>query len=85
MPENIVVSDIRDAVATITLNRPQKKNALSIALRDEMSDALDALASNPDVKVVVITGAGNVFSAGFDLSEFQVAAQDPAFHRQLSA
>lgn len=85
MPENILVSDVREAIATITLNRPQKKNALSIALRDEVSDALDTLAANRDVKVVIITGAGDVFSAGFDLAEFQSAAQDPAFHKKLWA
>ncbi|HKF89969.1 MAG TPA: enoyl-CoA hydratase/isomerase family protein, partial [Acidimicrobiia bacterium] len=48
-----------------------KKNALSIAVRDEMSDALDDLAGDEAVKTVVITGAGEVFSAGFDLREFQ--------------
>jgi len=85
MAEHILVSEVRDAVVTITLNRPQKKNALSIALRDEISDALDALATDPDVKVVLVTGAGNVFSAGFDLSEFQTAAADPAFHKTLWA
>lgn len=61
----------RDGVATLTLNRTEKKNALSIALRDELSDALDALADDEAVKTVVITGAGDVFSSGFDLREFQ--------------
>ncbi|HEY4396893.1 MAG TPA: enoyl-CoA hydratase/isomerase family protein [Acidimicrobiia bacterium] len=60
-----------DGVVTLTLNRPDKKNALSIALRDEMSDALDHLADDEAVKTVVFTGAGDVFSAGFDLREFQ--------------
>src|SRR3977135_3998813 len=60
-----------DGVASLTLNRAEKKNALSIALRDEMSDALDALAGDDPVKTVVITGAGDVFSSGFDLREFQ--------------
>ena len=85
MPEHILVSEPRDAVVTITLNRPQKKNALSIALRDEVSDALDAIAKDSGVKAVILTGAGDVFSAGFDLSEFQTAAQDPAFHKKLWA
>jgi enoyl-CoA hydratase len=60
-----------DGVETLTLNRVDKKNALSIALRDEMSDALDDLAGDETVKTVVVTGAGDVFSAGFDLREFQ--------------
>ncbi len=56
---------------TLTLNRAEKKNALSIALRDEVSDTLDELADDEAVKTVVITGAGDVFSSGFDLREFQ--------------
>jgi enoyl-CoA hydratase/carnithine racemase len=60
-----------DGVVTLTLNRPDRKNALSIALRDEVSDALDELAVDDAVKTVVITGAGDVFCAGFDLREFQ--------------
>jgi enoyl-CoA hydratase/carnithine racemase len=60
-----------EGVVTLTLNRAEKKNALSIALRDEVSDALDELADDEAVKTVVITGAGDVFSSGFDLREFQ--------------
>ena len=60
-----------DGVVTLTLNRPDKKNALSIALRDEVSDALDELADDDAVKTVVMTGAGDVFSGGFDLREFE--------------
>jgi enoyl-CoA hydratase/carnithine racemase len=71
VPTLITIAGPADGVATITLNRPERKNALSIVLRDEMSDALDALAADENVKVVVITGAGDVFSAGFDLREFE--------------
>jgi len=71
--------------ATLTLNRPEKRNALSVVLRDAISDALDALAVDEQMKCVVITGAGSVFSAGFDLSEFTRAAADDAFSRELWA
>jgi len=70
-----------DSVATITMNRPEKRNALSIQLRDEVSDALDALARDDELKVVVITGAGDFFSAGFDLKEFA----DPGLAERLWA
>ncbi len=72
-------------VATVTLDRADKKNALSIELRDRISDALDALAADEDVKVVVLTGEGNVFSAGFDLKEFETAIEDPPFGERLWA
>ena len=71
MPELIGVTEPTDGVVRITLERPEKKNALSIRLRDEVSDTLDALGGDDAVKVVVITGAGDVFSAGFDLREFE--------------
>ena len=74
-----------DDYATLTLNRPEKRNALSVQLRDAISDALDELADDPAVKAVVITGAGPVFSAGFDLSEFTKAGDDDAFGRELWA
>jgi enoyl-CoA hydratase/carnithine racemase len=79
----LLVIERADEYATLTLNRPEKRNALSVKLRDEISDALDELATDTATKAVVITGAGAVFSAGFDLSEFDRAAADDAFARQL--
>ncbi len=72
-----------DGVVWLTLNRPEKRNALSIALRDEIADALDDLATDDSVKCVVITGAGSTFSAGFDLAEF--SEPEPAFQERLWA
>jgi enoyl-CoA hydratase len=72
-------------VATVTLDRADKKNALSVELRDRISDALDELAADDALKVVVLTGAGNVFSAGFDLKEFERGIEDPAFGEELWA
>jgi len=84
----VLVDGPSDGVATITLNRPDKRNALSIAVRDAVSDALDRLAVDEDCKVVVVTGAGQVFSAGFDLREFEqpelseeLWASSDRFHR----
>ncbi len=71
--------------AVLTLNRPEKRNALSVALRDAISDALDQLAGDDAMKCVVITGSGPVFCAGFDLTEFTQAAADPSFERALWA
>lgn len=61
---------VDNKVAIITLNRPEKKNALSIQMRTEISDCLKKLDSSPDVGAVIITGSGSTFSAGFDLKEF---------------
>ncbi len=83
--ENIIVSEVDNEVVTITLNRPEKKNALSVALRDEMSDTLNKLSGKSNVKTVVITGAGDVFSAGFDLKEFQKGMKDKDFNDMLWA
>ncbi len=84
MPEFIIVDGPAEGVATITLNRPEKKNALSIALRDEISDALSALADDPALKCLVVTGAGDAFCAGFDLKEFE-RVREPGFGDKLWA
>jgi enoyl-CoA hydratase len=76
---------VSPAIAVLTLDRPERRNALSVAMRDEVTDHLVALADDPDLVVTVITGAGDVFSAGFDLREFERAAGDPAFAVQLWA
>src|SRR4029078_9629990 len=85
MAEPGLLVEQADEYATLTLNRPDKRNALSVELRDAISDALDELAADTSTKAVVITGHGPVFSAGFDLSEFQRAAGDDAFGRELWA
>jgi len=61
---------VQDKIAIITLNRPEKKNALSIQMRSEISDCIRKLDSSPEVGVVIITGSGSTFSTGFDLKEF---------------
>ena len=81
MGELVQVSQVDEGVVTVVLDRPQKKNALSIALRDEVSDVLDSLAADEDVRCVVLAAAGDTFCAGFDLSEFSV--DEPGFQERL--
>ena len=64
-----------DGIAALTLNRPEKKNALSIALREEAIAILGRLAGDVTVRALIITGSGGCFSAGFDRREFTVADQ----------
>jgi trans-feruloyl-CoA hydratase/vanillin synthase len=61
--------DVKDRIAKITLNRPEKKNAMSPQLHRDMSAALEELRYADDAAVLVITGAGNAFCAGMDLKE----------------
>ena len=65
--ENLIY-EVRDRVAYITLNRPEKINALSLALRDEIQASLKQAERSTDVGCVVLKGAGRSFSAGYDLT-----------------
>jgi len=59
-----------DGIAVVTLNRPELRNAISIAMRRELSLCLDEWKHDSEVGTVIITGAGSAFTAGFDLKEF---------------
>ena len=61
--------DVRDQVARLTLNRPERRNALSEGLVAELTDALERLGRDPGVRVIVLGSSGPVFSSGHDLSE----------------
>jgi len=71
-------------IAFLTLNRPQARNALSVALMARLQDALDAIAADRAVRVVVIAGAGPAFCAGHDLREIR-ANPDRARYEALFA
>jgi enoyl-CoA hydratase len=68
----ILLDKPEDGVVVLTLNRPEKLNALSTALLGELSAALDAAEADPAVRVVILTGAGEkAFAAGADIAEYQ--------------
>ncbi|MGA8730004.1 MAG: enoyl-CoA hydratase [Terracidiphilus sp.] len=58
-----------ECIALVTLNRPQRRNALSLALMQEMIDCLSEIGSRSDLRVVILAANGKVFSSGHDLSE----------------
>ncbi|MDP2947944.1 MAG: enoyl-CoA hydratase/isomerase family protein [Chloroflexota bacterium] len=70
MAYEFLLCEKRDKTALVTLNRPDKRNALSIALRNEIDHCLGELADDDSVSVVVLAGAGPSFCAGFDRNEF---------------
>ncbi len=63
----LILTEKRDLVATITLNRPEKLNALSREMVAELLDAFEALRDDEEVRAVVLTGSGRAFSSGADL------------------
>ena len=73
-----LVSRVEDGVGTLVLNRPRKHNALTLDMWRAIPSAIEAFDADPDVKVVVIRGAGErAFSAGGDIGEFLELAQSP--------
>lgn len=71
MPYQLITVERRDGLATLSLNRPDKLNAMSLPMKDEIVDALRSLDADPEVRVMIITGAGDrAFAAGADIREF---------------
>lgn len=77
----------RDArgIVTLTLDRPEAKNALSAALVGEIGGALDGLARDPAVRAIVLTGAGSTFCAGADIGEMRAAGAASAEQNEADA
>lgn len=80
----ILRSDDDNRVRTLTLNRPETLNAFNEALYEATAEALTIAADDPEVAVVLLTGAGRAFSAGNDLKEMQARITDPQLARQGS-
>lgn len=70
--EEVVLFEKESGVAVITLNRPEKRNALNQALLAALYDRIDEVAADPDIRAAVLTGAGLAFCAGLDLKAIAV-------------
>lgn len=71
-----ILFEVRDAVARVTLNRPDKRNALGAVIVRELKEAIDASEADESVRVVVLSGAGKDFSAGADLAHLEQISQN---------
>ena len=78
MPEEAVFLTRDGAVATIHLNQPAKRNAITIQMWRQMLQLVGAADRDPLVRVIVITGEGGAFAAGSDIEEFGQVAQNPS-------
>jgi len=82
--EPVLLYECSDGIATLTLNRPRQRNALSMQLMGALVDRLANIATDDDVRVVVIRGNGPGFCAGHDLKEMRADQREEA-HRQTFA
>ena len=72
MPFKMVILEKKDGIATVTLNRPEKRNAFNREMMGEMDTAFDEAARDRDVKAIILTGAGEkAFVAGADINELK--------------
>ena len=79
MAQPILTDDPHPRVRRITLNRPEKRNALNHQLRGELMSALQAGDRDPEVRVMIIRGAGKCFSAGYELGDGNAGQELPYF------
>jgi enoyl-CoA hydratase/carnithine racemase len=68
MAEQYLVGEKKDNIYYLTFNRPEKRNAISFEMLEEISALVEPLTVDPDIRVIILTGAGNVFSAGIDFN-----------------
>jgi enoyl-CoA hydratase/carnithine racemase len=81
MAEPVLLRSDADGVATLTMNRPAARNALTIGLMEALEAAIAAIAGDPSIKVVVLAGAGPAFCAGHDLREMRAEPTRAAYDR----
>jgi enoyl-CoA hydratase/carnithine racemase len=75
MSYKCLLYDMQEGIATLTLNRPERLNALGDTLREDLYDAVTRASSDPDVRVIILTGAGRGFCAGGDVKAMNEARE----------
>ena len=83
MAYNYIQYDVSDGIGRVTLNRPEKLNALSQELQDELMDCVRAADDDPDVRVITLRGNGRAFCAGYDITPpGEQTAEEEALSRE---
>jgi enoyl-CoA hydratase/carnithine racemase len=85
MAQEILVTSESGGAAVVTLNRPRKRNAVSLAMWQQLTDVFSELEARQDIRVVILTGAGGNFCAGADISEFSTVRGDAESGRRYEA
>lgn len=83
-----IIATTEDRVRTVVINRPEKKNALTLSMYRSLTDELKTAADDPEIRVVVLTGVDGVFTSGNDLADFQdagVLGEDAPVFRFIQA
>ena len=80
--EDLVLRQQENGVVTLTLNRPKQFNALSEAMLSKLQHELDSIATNEDIRLLILQGAGKVFCAGHDLKEM-ISKRSEEYYRIL--
>jgi 2-(1,2-epoxy-1,2-dihydrophenyl)acetyl-CoA isomerase len=83
MPENVILTEVRDRVATLTLNRPEKLNAFSADLWSQSAAKLKEWGRDPEIGAIVVTGAGRAFCAGGDVSAMSREGDDTTLEQRI--
>ncbi len=73
-------TEVRDGVALLTLNDPDKRNAINLAMNDEICDTMERLENSGDARAIIVTGAGKGFCAGADLGDLLAARERDNIH-----
>lgn len=84
MSGSLVLLDVADGVATLTLNRPERKNGITPELVEELIGVLTSVPANDDIRALVVTGAGDAFCSGMDLGA-AIPENTAAFMRRVGS
>src|SRR5262245_30457104 len=89
MPHDLIAFDVKAGIATLTFNRPDKRNAMNDDMRTQFIEALESVAADKTIRALVLTGAGKGFCAGGDIAGMEKRLHAPpgevgiaGWHRQ---